>query len=544
MSNRIYNVLFNTHTISGIVISAALYVIFFAGSFSFFRDEIISWERNEPVKEVGLNGTDFDRLLDTISLRESAYGRDITFNQHYEERRVNVSLTPSRDTLAPEEAAMSKFFYIDRENFRTYDYFSTYSIGEFLYRLHFFAQLNFYGTSGYLLAGLVAFFFLFAIITGVLVHWNKIVTNFYTFRPWAKLKTMWTDAHTTLGIIGLPYQFVYALTGTYLIISTSVMAPPVVIFLYDNDTAGMYEDFGAGVADYPISMEKQEVPVSVNGLVEKTRDQWKDFEVKSVTVHNYGDTGMYVSVEGVPSNTANFTGKGKMVFKASTGEVVQEKSPFRETSYLDGATNVLQKLHFGDYGGIGLRIIYFVLGIVSCFVIISGVMIWLVARNKKSVSETKRRFNAWLVWIYLSVCLSMYPVTAFTFVCVKAFVQDFNPSRMTSIYQIFFYSWLVLSVLFAVKRDNYFINKYTLISGSLIGFLVPVVNGVVSGNWLWVTFSAGHYGIFFIDAFWIVLSVTTLIVGLKLKRKKESVSAKTVKKSLPKKEKYAYAEEV
>ncbi|UGU15552.1 PepSY domain-containing protein [Sinomicrobium kalidii] len=543
MSNRIYNVLFNTHTVSGIVISVALYVIFFAGSFSFFRDEIISWERNEPVKEAGLNGTNFDQLLDTISFKEPVYGRDITFNQHYEERRVNVSLTPSKDTLAPEEAATRKFFYMDRENFGTYDYSSNYSIGEFLYRLHFFAQLNFFGTSGYLLAGLVAFFFLFAVITGVLVHWNKIVTNFYTFRPWAKLKTMWTDAHTTLGILGLPYQFVYALTGTYLIISTSVMAPPVLTFMYDNDTAKMYEDFGVSTGNYPMNMEKQQAPVSINALVEKTRDEWKAFKVKTVTVYNYGDTGMHVSVEGVPSDKRSFTGKGKMVLKASTGEVVYEKSPFRDTSYLDGATNVLQKLHFGDYGGLGLRIIYFILGIVSCFVIISGVMIWLVARDKKNVSEKKKRFNAWVVWIYLSVCLSIYPATAITFVGVKAFVQDFDPVRMTRIYEIFFYSWLVLSVLFAIKRDNYFINKYTLIGGALIGFLVPVVNGVVSGNWLWVTLSAGHYGIFFIDAFWIVLSVTTLIVGLKLKRKKERSPVKTTKKT-ESRQKHLHAEQV
>ena len=120
MNNRIYNVLFNTHTISGIIISAALYVIFFAGSFSFFRDEIISWERNEPVQERGLTEVNFDLLLDTINSREAAYGRDITFNQHYQERRVAVSLTPSKDRLAPKEAATGAFFYMDKKNFRNY----------------------------------------------------------------------------------------------------------------------------------------------------------------------------------------------------------------------------------------------------------------------------------------------------------------------------------------------------------------------------------------------------------------------------------------
>src|SRR5690606_13187652 len=156
------------------------------------------------------------------------------------------------------------------------------------------------------------------------------------------------------------------------------------------------------------------------------------------------------------------------------------------------------------------------LGLVSCFVIISGVMIWLVARDKKSVSEKKRRFNSWLVWIYLAICLSMFPGTAITFVGVKVFVPGFDASRMTRVYQIFFYSWLLLSVLFTLKRDNYFTNKYTLMSGALIGFLVPVVNGIVAGNWMWVTFRVGYYDIFFVDVFWVLLSATALIVALKL----------------------------
>jgi uncharacterized iron-regulated membrane protein len=68
----------------------------------------------------------------------------------------------------------------------------------------------------YYLSGFVALFFLFAIATGVLLHWQKIVSNFYLFRPREKLKTMWTDAHTSLGILGLPFQFVYAVTGAFL----------------------------------------------------------------------------------------------------------------------------------------------------------------------------------------------------------------------------------------------------------------------------------------------------------------------------------------
>jgi len=518
MSNRVYNILFHTHTVSGIVISVALFVIFFAGSFSFFRDEIIGWERNEPVMEgMDLKDIDVDRMLDSISEQKELYGRDVSFTKFFNERRLGVNITASQDSKAGDKAQIREFFYMDAENLNSYTYGSNYSIGEFLYRLHFFAQLNLWGTSGYLLSGFVAFFFLFAIITGVFVHWKKIVSNFYVFRPMASLKNLWTDAHTALGILGLPYQFVYAVTGTCLIIGTSVMSPAVVTFMYDGDTNELYDDFGFNPLRFDMRGEKlAEIP-SVNAFVAKAGQKWKGFEVKSVKIYNYGDKNMRIGIDGYTSHNLKFAGRGDILYDLDGAEL-QVTDPHSETSYQDAAMAVITQLHYGDYGGVPLRIVYFILGIASCFVIISGVMIWLVARDKKHVPEKQRKFNAWVVWIYLAVCLSLFPVTAFTFLMVKVFLTEFTPERLNHIYQIFFYSWLILSVFFTLKRDNYFTNKYTLICGAVLGFMVPLANGWTSGNWLWVSLSAGHYQVFFIDVFWLSLSVVALIIASNLKR--------------------------
>jgi uncharacterized iron-regulated membrane protein len=521
MSKRVYNILFHTHTVSGIVISVILYVIFFAGSFSFFRDEIISWERNEPVKESSFPELDLKVMMDTLSQRHDTYGRDISFSKYLEDRRIAVNLSAPKDTTAQQEGRSRRgnFFYMDIDNFKAYDYASNYSIGEFLYRLHFLAQLNLYGRSGYLIAGIVSFFFLFAIVTGVLVHWKKIISNFYVFRPRASLKNIWTDAHTALGIIGLPYQFVYAVTGVFLIVGTTIMSPPVLSFIYDDDTEKMYEDFGFGKKEYPLAMKVQEAEVDLNYFVAKAKSHWPDFYIKSVHVYNYGDANMHVAVTGHPVFSAKFTGEGELVFNVNNGEIVSEKDPFNHTSYVNGASGALYRLHFGDFGGVGLKVVYFILGITSCFVIISGVLIWLVARDKKHVEEKKRKFNAWVGWVYLAICLSMYPATAFTFLAVKLFVFEFDASRMSSIYQIFFYSWLAMIVLFTVKRDNYFTNKFTLITGSVLGFLMPVANGIISGNWIWITYAREFYDIFLIDVFWLILSTITFVVAIRLKRK-------------------------
>lgn len=523
MSNRIYNILFHTHTISGIFISMALYVIFFAGSFSFFRDEINSWERNEPLATGWkLEEMDFDKVLDSLEAKDSLINRDISFNQYYDEQRLSLNISPPKNGKPKESGKRRRgtFKYLNTQDLTTYDYKGSYSIGEFLYRLHFFAQLNFFGRSGYLLAGLIAFFFLFAVVTGVLVHWKKIISNFFMFRPKASVKNLWTDAHTALGILGLPYQFIFALTGVYLIVGLTIMSPGIVKFIYEDSTEKAYEAFGFNSPEYTFNGETLSTDYSINRFLNETKEKWPKFDIRTIEIYNYGDQNMHVEFKGKADFDTKFASAGSITYKVASGEVVSEMSPFEEVPYLEGARAMLQRLHFGDFGGIAVKLIYFILGIVTCFVIISGVMIWLVARDKKSVSPAKRKFNAWLVWFYLAGCLSMYPVTALTFVMVKIGLQDPGMDRVSFIFQTYFWSWLLLTLVFTFLKNNALTNKWTLILGGAMGLMVPLANGLVTGNWLWISWANDFSDILLIDAFWLFSSIGTLIIGLKIKVEK------------------------
>src|SRR5690606_25818423 len=131
------------------------------------------------------------------------------------------------------------------------------------------------------------------------------------------------------------------------------------------------------------------------------------------------------------------------------------------------------------------------------------------------VAEHKRRFNRALVNVYVAVCLSLYPITALSFIAVK--IQgEVDKSFVSNFY---FIGWLVLSLFFIWRKNNYFTNKYCLLLGSIIGFFVPVVNGVISGKWLWLPLNEHYFQSFFIDMLWILLAIIGLWVFFKLERK-------------------------
>ena len=161
MDNRKYNIFFHTHTISGIFICALLFVIFFAGSFAFFKDDITAWQKNNSlVAKKAVVKRDFNGVLDSLAAHHYLKGRDINFSMQRNGLSAYITMAPSQDTtVKPKEKATkpevarggrrgkgggrdAAAFSYDFAAKRQLDYRANYDMGEFLYHLHFLAQLN------------------------------------------------------------------------------------------------------------------------------------------------------------------------------------------------------------------------------------------------------------------------------------------------------------------------------------------------------------------------------------------------------------------
>ena len=520
MTKRNYNVFFNTHTVSGIVISVALYIIFFAGAFALFKDEIKVWEDATPISHIEKQHIDFDGILQKLNEDYDLRSRDVQLRFGVESDEISVFMSAQKDTLAETVDDHSTFLYLDTKTLETKSYEEQYSLGEFLYRLHFFQQIPIIGIY---LAGFVALFFLFAIVTGIIVHWKKIIPNFYHFNPKSTLKRVWTDSHTALGVIGLPYQFMFAVTGAYFGLSILVLLPAN--FLYGGDQDKLIADMRPDVKSYEwIAPSNEKMPCLNTYVIENTK-KWDNYTVTRAFIKNYGGTNMKYVLLGELHAKERFIGLGRIIYNPYTSEIEDIKKP-GEFNYLEDSQRLMGRLHFANYGGVSMKISYFILAFITCFVILTGVLIWIEARNKKSMTFRQRLHTAKVGHIYLAICLTMFPVTALSFLFVK-FTNGYFVDKQTAIYTFFFIVWLAFILFFRYKRNNYVTNRTNLLLGSIFGFLIPITNGILHNNWIWNTYKNHQIEIFTIDILWIFLSIIGLLVYIKIKPNIQEKSAFT-----------------
>lgn len=536
MNQRIYNVYFHLHTVSGIVISVGLFVIFFAGAFALFYGPTERWEKGEKEAIAAYRTTppptDYNRLVDSLLARKyPLYGRSL-YTSEEGKFLQRIDIYDDRD-IPEEKKAQPIHLQLDT---RTYQLRSNQeeaeglTLASLLYQLHFFYQL---GDFGYYLAGLVALFFLFATVTGVVVHWKKITLNFYVFRPKQKLKTVWTDAHTFLGVIGIPFQFMYALTGAMFCLGIAVTLSGSL--MYGGSTKKveqvLYEE-GKKPLGKPADVSRYDY----NTFRKRVDGRWEGFKGQYFSITQFGSTTQRFSGGGHVALKDEFLNNAEVEFDMASGRVVHEHNP-RNKAYEDYVWSSVGALHFARFNGISplgdyaLRMLYFLLALLTCFVIVSGVLIWLEARRKKAIPEKQRRFNEEVGHVYLAICLSMLPVTAFAFVVTRLLPAAWVHHQNVILNSVYFGSWLLVSVFFWLKRNNAFTNRYTLLSAGILGIGIPFVNGASSGSWFWKTFAARNYDVFLIDALWAFLALSCFYALARMRREPRPVQTTSVRQA-------------
>ncbi|MGI9527511.1 MAG: PepSY-associated TM helix domain-containing protein [Weeksellaceae bacterium] len=519
MKKRLFNIFFNIHTVAGIFISAILFVMFFTGTLSFLRDEFIAWERNQPILPDNFHKVDFDYLLHYIGTVENLDNRNLSFEQYYEEEYLLATLSERlSENSESEEKSLGDYFMINYKTASVGDYEEDYSVGELIYRLHFLAPLNIQGRYGYMLAGFVSFFFLIVLMTGIYIHWDKMISHFYVFRATAKWKTIWTDSHITMGFIGLPFQLIYAITGCALLLSASFFINPAIDYLYSKNSDAYYKNTEVtSPIELSLSQQRLTNDFSINHLITNAKELQPDLVWTKLKIDHINNKNMTVEFVGHLPYKKDVSSQGLIKFKVESGEILDQVNPEKSFSYSVTVNNILHRLHFGDFGGYPLKIIFMVLGFLSSYVIISGVMIWYVARDKKTISPRKRRINFFLTKLYLSISLALIPIIAMSLIASKLNNLYFGITNKAFLYHTFYYGWGVLIIVLMTLRSFKQIVTSVLILIILFSFIIPLMNGLTN-KWIWETLNPTFISIFSVDFLWCVIGMISLYALMRLNK--------------------------
>lgn len=510
LGKRAHNIMFHTHTVSGIVISFALFIIFYAGAIALFKDEIYKWE-NPTARFKTPKDIDYNKVHDVI---EEAY--------------ANFKPEAQTTIIFPDEnIPFVKVFGAETETDSTVTRFSAYvnpntyevtkfdtpltTVGDTIYHLHYLRQIP---SLGIWISGFVSVFFLFAIVTGILVHWKNMVNKFYAFTTKGKWKQIWTNAHTVLGIIGLPFQVVYAVTGALFGLLTLLLAPSAVV-LFDGDNAPIFESIRPERAlKYDENAANSENK-SINTLLDDVTAKYADFIPQNVVLNNFGKADATATF--LVDDKQGIIGDGVFVYKMKTGKLFKQIVP-NEKTYSQTIYNLLTKLHFATFGGIFLKVVYFILAMITCFVIVSGILIWQKARDNSQYTDKQKRFHHKTTKVYLAICLSLFPATALLFLANKMIAIE-TEERAFIVNCIFFLGWLVFALVGLFWNNYRKLNRNYLLLGGILAVLIPVFNGIFTGDWLWHTIANKQFQVASVDIVWLFVGITGVLMFPVLSKK-------------------------
>jgi hypothetical protein len=232
-------------------------------------------------------------------------------------------------------------------------------------------------------SGLLAVALLLAIVTGVLIHLKDIVRQFHQFRPGKSPRVLWSDMHKVLGVMGLPFQLLYAYTGALIVLAPLLLGAFVgPVFGGDEKRA---EAVFWGTPEAPA--EKPGAPavmLSLDELAARARAVEPRLAPESYRVLYPEHANGSVDVQG-PIQGTTPESYGAVRLRLVDGNVLHVDSPAAETAL--GATfRWVRGLHYAYFGGLPLRCLFFVLALATAATILTGNWVWLARRESRRES--------------------------------------------------------------------------------------------------------------------------------------------------------------
>ncbi|KPC55454.1 PepSY-associated TM helix domain-containing protein [Amantichitinum ursilacus] len=481
---RLYTAL---HSWTGLLAGFALFVAFYAGAITVFQDDIRAWQDPSTRNVAQETPKDGERLLERVLVAHPEIKSRVSLQLPAETGGAYVAWWYDLKKKAWSNASLAT---LDGPEGGT-----RADLTSFVNAVHYSLGIS---AGGIYFMGVVSVLYGLALVSGVIIHLPRLTKDLLSLRPGKNLKKLWQDTHNLIGIVSLPFHLIFAITGAVFCLYALLLAgfntlgfdgklePKVNMAL---DVIGEVQ---------PANKAAPMLPLDV--LLKKAEARAPGFEPTSLTILNYGDANAEMAVRG--DSDRSLAPYGNVGIRMADG-VITDVQAARERDANHATMSGMYSLHFGSYGAYMVKWLYFILGLGGAFLFYSGNLLWVESRRKarqnRQTTSSYRMAQA-TVGICIGTCIGI----SAAFVATQA-AHAMGALDIPHWERVAAYSTFALAVVFAFVRPPAVAAIMLLRVAGVLTMLIPVANGVATGDHMLLTPWHGQWQVFSVDAMGLVL---------------------------------------
>ncbi|MBT1064516.1 PepSY domain-containing protein [Bowmanella sp. Y26] len=437
------------HTWAGLLTCWLLFLVFFAGTLSYFRHEITWWMQPQSH---GLKPVDYTQhaagLSRALNLLNERAPDATSWVIDLPTERQPLLHWRYREAAPPGERRASVVKgYLSVDGDTQWAALLDTKGGEFFYRLHFDLHYISPMTARWVV-GAAAMVMLVGLITGLVIH-RRIFADFFTFRAGKGAKT-WLDLHNLSAVFALPFHLMITYTGLLTLMFMYMPAP--VEKVYPGGMAGFFSDQNPTFKPVARAGQPLSQPVDWQQLIGHFKDNKELAAISRISIDNPADINARITLYGKADGVIAHYARASL-YDAS-GEVL---GTTREAQFYaaERTANTMIALHTAQFSPWSLRWLFVVGGILGCVMVASGGILW--ARRLVEKNLRLGRPPGWNLRLVQGMNLATVvglPLSAMVFLYLNRLLPAGLDARAEWEINGFFISFALTLVLALIRADH------------------------------------------------------------------------------------------
>ena len=363
----------SAHAVMGITISAVLYIICLSGTVSVFKEDIHKLEQRGEPRVAYLSPESAQRAAEAGFAQEPSSAHLYIQMPSDGHSRALVQ-TDNQERYVDESGALSGSI--------------AHPWSAFLIDLHYYLHLP--KSFGMIVVAIFGVFLFAMSISGLLAHPN-IFKDAFSFRRSKSEQVKKVDLHNRLSVWTAPFHISNSLTGAMIglaVLSIAALAP----LKYGGDQHAV---FAPVFGDEPVVDETPAPMANIDRALRYMAENHPEKPPVYVILHDPKTAGQYLQIMAehprrlIYAEKYNFTGEGEFIdtVGSADGTIGQQ------------VADSVYKVHFGQFGGLPVKLAFGIFGICLLYIITSGLRIYFLKRRNKG-RDAPALEGAWkgLIW--------------------------------------------------------------------------------------------------------------------------------------------------